>query len=63
MTLRNRVIRIEQRHPASTIKRVVLIPVYSGETKEQAVDRWKLEHTDRPPPDEVIFLVPLEAKP
>lgn len=58
MSFKRRLKQLEQRQPANTIKRVVLIPVDFGETKEQAVEQWKLKNPHVPPPDEIIFLVP-----
>lgn len=58
MSIKTRLARLEQRQPASTIMRVVLIPVCSGETKQQATERWQLEHTGEPAPDQILFLIP-----
>ncbi|MEC4747886.1 hypothetical protein [Methylomicrobium sp. Wu6] len=58
--------KLEQRQQTSTPRRLELIGVLNGETKEQAVDRWKAENPGAPTPDSIIFLVPFgyeEAKP
>lgn len=61
MSIKSRLVKLEQRQQTSSIKRVVLIPVYDGETKQQATERWKLEHTGEPAPDQIIFLVSMES--
>jgi hypothetical protein len=57
-SIKTRLTKLEQRQPASNFKRIVLVPVRFGETKEQAVDRWGHENPAEPPPDQIIFLVP-----
>jgi hypothetical protein len=62
MSIKTRVQALEQRQPASNFKRVALVPVRSSETKEQAAERWQHENPAEPPPDQIIFLVPMGAK-
>ncbi|MGZ8927329.1 MAG: hypothetical protein ACXW03_02610 [Methylobacter sp.] len=58
MSLTRRLAKLEAAKQPGSTKRIVLIPVYSGETKEQAVEQWKLNNPHVPPPDQIIFLIP-----
>jgi hypothetical protein len=62
MSIKTRVEKLEQQQTASNFKRVVLVPVRFGETKEQAIERRQHENPVGPPPDQIIFLVAMGIK-
>ena len=62
MNIKHRVEKLEQAITLPSYQHVALVGVKSGETKDQAVNRWREENPKAKEPDEIIFLIPMEIK-